>query len=144
MMAYEYINTTDTETAADFLTFCNIPYRIMKSGINRGRIQAKRCLAADRHRLEDILQKMRQSYPDFCEHMNAFRDDDDNMIVTFSPYETPGVLDFTEDGRWTFTPYDLTLPGYSCKVLTKSVYGMDTQTIVIRQTVKGSRRPEYT
>ena len=71
--------------------------------------------------------RMKWIYPFFsylCDHCNTFRDENDNTVVTFSPYGLGGHGGGSmQIGRWEIEISDLSIYGYGTKtVVARSIW----------------------
>ncbi len=107
----------DVAASRLFFEEFNIPYEEVTEGKNAGKLKVKALRSIDRKRAYEAGQRCRRARcAEICDHMNVFRDRDDNTIVTFSPYDVEEV------------------PGHRTwiEMSEHSIYGTWTKTFVIR------------
>lgn len=116
-------NVNEQDEARHFFNEYDIPFKIMQSGPNKGRLAIIPVREIDQRRIleaKDALE--RNGFEWVIDHSNVFRDDKDRSVVTFSPYmdrvdELCGIV---------VDNYEVTVSAYS-------IYGMATPTIVCRE-----------
>lgn len=64
----------------------SIPYEIITSGENKGKLRVKTVWSGDVDHAQSIMDAVRRAIPALCDHAVVFRDANDNVIITFSPY----------------------------------------------------------
>lgn len=133
-MAYTVaMGIQDIEQAKSFFEEYNIPYQEIKSGDKKGKLKVKALRDRDLRTVTDINDAVRRYHPELWDHENAFYDAEDHLVVTFSPYTDLTVAEKREDGSIYYKPKDLKMPGYRIEVSLYSIYGMGTQTVVVRE-----------
>ncbi len=110
-------NVNDHEAAKRFFDEYDIPYEIISRGANKGKLRVKPCRAVDRENIQRARRRLKEYGLDvICDHANAFRDADDQTVVTFSPYN----IDYLPEGfDWL-------------EMSENSIYGLWTKTYVVR------------
>lgn len=82
----EIVRVNDQEAAKLLFERYNIPYSITSRGEDKGELRVKPLRERDKNRLWTFQQDLRAKHPDIVDHCMTFRDEEDNLIVTFSPY----------------------------------------------------------
>lgn len=103
-----------------FFEAYNIPYQVITRGENKGKLRVKTTRSSDGQAVLDARKELEYAgYGLLCDHSNVFRDEDDNPVVTFSPYHgVPSVVE---------------VPGYDVEISELSIYSYGTKTVVMRK-----------
>lgn len=110
------------EEARLFFNEYDIPFQITASGQNKGKLRVLPMCSKDRKILMDVKKILKENGLDWVvDHSNVFRDENDNTVVTFSPYQDVRQLGGIMIGGFEFT--------YS----ERSIYGYGTYTVVARK-----------
>ena len=123
METYTLALINNHEDGKIFFDIYNIPYQVITRGISAGKLRVKQPRSYDS---SDVLEVRRllteQGYGILCDHSNVFRDENDRIVVTFSPYHdiSPDIAE------------EIFLPVYDVEVSDLSIYGYGTKTVVIR------------
>ncbi len=107
-------DVNNQEQARLFFNEFHIPYEVTSRGENKGRLRVKPIRAVDRRNLQETRQRLSSEGLGFIiDHANCFRDEDDNTVCTFSPYQA-----FSSPVGWV-------------KMSEYSIYGMGTMTFAV-------------
>ena len=69
-----------------------IPYEIITRGTNKGKLRVKPLRDKDRFNLIETESRLKKAGLDYIvDHVNCFRDADDNTVCTFNPYHAGSV-----------------------------------------------------
>lgn len=112
------------ETGRLFFEAYNIPYQVITRGENKGKLRVKTTRSSDGQAVLEARKELeRAGYGILCDHSNVFRDEDDNPVVTFSPYHgvNHGVIG------------EIDVPGYDVEISELSIYSYGTKTVVMRK-----------
>lgn len=105
------------EAAKLFFADYNIPYEEITEGKDKGTLLVKAMDSEDQYQVLNAKKRLERSHLHVVtDHPNAFLDEDDNVIVTFSPYD----IDALPPRRPWLEMSD------------HSIYGNDTKTFVVR------------
>lgn len=120
MATYTLALINNHEEGKLFFEAYNIPYQIISRGENNGKPRVKATRSSDGQAVLEARRELEYAdYKSLCDHSNVFRDEDDNPVVTFSPYNAvPRVVD---------------VPGYDVEISEYSIYSYGTKTIVMRR-----------
>lgn len=113
----ELARVNDHEAAKRFFEEFNIPYEVISRGENKGKLRVRRPRDRDREKILRAMDRLKMSGLEVvCDHTNVFRDEKDQAVVTFSPYNIdylPAGFDWLEMSE-------------------NSIYGLWTKTYVVR------------
>ena len=105
------------EAAKLFFADYNIPYEEITEGKDKGTLLVKAMDSEDQYQVLNAQKRLERSHLHVVtDHPNAFLDEDENVIVTFSPYD----IDALPPRRPWLEMSD------------HSIYGNDTKTFVVR------------
>ena len=114
-------DVNNQEEARHFFNEYDIPFQITKRGENKGKLRVMPIRDKDRRMLMDVKSVLKnEGFAWAVDHTNVFRDDNDETVVTFSPYHD--VNDFC----------GISLGGYEFTYSDYSIYGNGTATVVAR------------
>ena len=105
----------DVDAAREFFTAYHIPYE-EGVGENAGMLLVKKTRDIDWERSREVEDRCRRArIPEITDHPAEFRDEEDNTIVTFSPYDSMEGMNLPWIER-----------------LERSIYGYGTTTFVVK------------
>lgn len=122
MATYTLALINNHEDGKIFFDTYNIPYQVITRGTDVGKLRVKQPRSYDSSKVLEVC-RLEQGYRILCDHSNAFRDENNRTVITFSPYH-----DISSDFAG-----EIYLPGYNVEISDLSIYGYGTKTVVIRE-----------
>lgn len=123
MATYTLALINNHEDGKLFFDTYNIPYQAITKGVNARKLYVKQLRFYDSSKVLEVRRLLsEQGCVILCIHSNVFRDENDRIVITFSPYH-----DISPD-----VAGEIYLPGYDVEISNLSIYGYGTKTVVIR------------
>ena len=104
----------------------DIPYEIITRGENKGKLRVKTVRDRDMDHAQPIMDAVRKAIPALCDHAVVFRDINDHVIITFSPYA------LLKPGKYEIDGMNGVGADVEAEVMEYSIYGYGTRTVVIK------------